>query len=143
MPVVSVPDETPITQLPGGRDEFGAALSTHGYLHGTTAKLRAGFAELRRVLKPDAPAFFTLGSIRDARYGLGTEYDERSFAPGDGDEAGIPHVYFDRDGVLEVLRGLFAVVEMADVVVDDIIGRWAHADPVTGRSQWFVHATRL
>ena len=47
-----------------------AAFSTHGYLHGTVAKLRLGFAELRRVLRRGAPIVITLGSIEDARFGL-------------------------------------------------------------------------
>ncbi len=138
----SVPDDVPYTQLPGSRDMYGAALSTHAYLHGTAAKLRAGFGELRRVLLPDAPVFVTLGSFSDARYGLGIPFDERSFAPGDGDEAGIPHAYFDRDGVVELLHG-FRLDEAEEVEVDEIVGRWAHPDDdVAGRVHWFVRATR-
>ncbi len=144
VPLVSVPDDVLYTQLPGGRETYGAALSTHAYLHGTSAKVRAGFGELRRVLLPGAPVFVTLGSFRDARYGLGEPFDERSFAPGEGDEAGIPHAYFDRDGVTELLHGLFRVDEAEEVEVDDIVGRWAHAqDDVAGRVHWFVRATRI
>ena len=144
IPVVTVPDSTLYTQLPGGRENYGGALSTHAYLHGTTDKLRAGFAELRRVLMPHAPIFITLGSIRDGRYGLGIPFDERSFAPGEGDEAGIPHAYFDRDGVLEVLRGFFATDALEEVDVDAIVGRWAHQNAeVEGRVHWFVQAHRL
>lgn len=140
--VQSVPDDTPYTQLPGSRDTYGAALSTHAYLHGASDKLRAGIAELRRVLRPDAPAFFTLGSFKDARYGLGLPFDERSFAPGEGSEAGIPHAYFDRDGVIELLFG-FTIASLEEVDVDDIVGRWAHAeDEVAGRVHWFVIARR-
>ncbi|MBV8748576.1 MAG: hypothetical protein JO103_02555, partial [Candidatus Eremiobacteraeota bacterium] len=127
IPVVSVPDSTPYTQLPGTRDNYGAGLSTHAYLHGTSAKLRAGIAELRRVLRPSAPAFLTLGSFKDARYGLGIPFDERTFAPGEGAELGIPHAYFDRDGVTELLLG-FTIASMEEVDVDDVVGRWAHAD---------------
>jgi hypothetical protein len=143
--VLSVPDEILYTQLPGTHDTYGAALSTHAYLHGTTAKLRAGFGELRRVLRPGAPIFITLGSLRDARYGLGIPFDERSFAPGEGDEVGIPHAYFDRDGVNEVLDGLFTVDEAEEVEVDEIVGRWAHGedDAFTGRVHWFVRAHRV
>ncbi|MEA2719163.1 MAG: hypothetical protein QOJ39_1027 [Candidatus Eremiobacteraeota bacterium] len=143
VPNVSVPDSTPYTQLPGTRDNYGAALSTHAYLHGASPKLRAGIAELRRVLRPGAPAYLTLGSIKDARYGLGIPLDERSFAPGEGDEAGIPHAYFDRDGVIEVLLG-FDIDAMEEVEVDDIVGRWAHGadDDVAGRVHWFVVARR-
>jgi len=142
IPNVTVPDSTPYTQLPGTRDNYGAGLSTHAYLHGASAKLRAGIAELRRVLRPDAPIFITLGSFKDARYGLGIPFDERSFAPGEGDELGIPHAYFDRDGVIELLFG-FDIDSMEEVDVDDIVGRWAHADDdVAGRVHWFVQARK-
>ena len=141
--VVPVADDVPYTQLPGGRDMYGAALSTHAYLHGTVDKLRAGLAELRRVLRPGAPIFITLGSIDDARYGLGIPFDERSFAPGDGDEAGIPHAYFDRDGIVELLRGFFDLESAEQVDVDRIVGRWAHGEEApSGRVHWFVRARR-
>jgi hypothetical protein len=143
IPVQSVPDDTPYTQLPGSRETYAAALSTHAYLHGTSAKLRAGIAELRRVLRPNAPAFITLGSFKDVRYGLGIPFDERSFAPGEGAELGIPHAYFDRDGVIELLFG-FTIASMEEVEVDDVVGRWAHGedDEVAGRVHWFVVARR-
>ena len=143
IPTVGVPDSTPYTQLPGTRDDYGAALATHAYLHGASPKLRAGIAELRRVLRPGAPAYLTLGSFKDARYGLGVPLDDRTFAPGDGDEAGIPHAYFDRDGVIELLFG-FTIDSMEEVGVDAIVGRWAHGDDdaVTGRVHWFVVARR-
>ena len=143
IPTVGVPDSTPYTQLPGTRENYGAALSTHAYLHGASPKLRVGIAELRRVLRPDAPVYITLGSIKDARYGLGIPLDERSFAPGEGDEAGIPHAYFDRDGVIELLLG-FTIESMDEVEVDAIVGRWAHGDDdtVAGRVHWFVVARR-
>ena len=141
--VVPVADDVPYTQLPGARDSYGAGLSTHAYLHGTFDKLRLGMAELRRVLQPGAPIFITLGSIQDARYGLGIPFDERSFAPGDGDEAGIPHAYFDRDGVLELMRGFFTIDAAEEVEVDAIVGRWAHGDQEpAGRVHWFVRAHR-
>jgi hypothetical protein len=144
VPLVGVPDDVLYTQLPGSREMYGAALSTHAFLHGTAAKVRAGFGELRRVLLPGAPVFVTLGSFRDARYGLGLPLDERSFAPGDGAEAGIPHAYFDRDGVEELLQGLFRIDEAEEVEVDEIVGRWAHPDDdVAGRVHWFVRATRI
>jgi hypothetical protein len=142
IPNVSVPDSTPYTQLPGGHDSYGAALSSHAYLHGTASKLRAGMAELRRVLMRGAPVFITLGSFKDARYGLGIPIDERSFAPGEGPEIGVPHAFYDRDGVVELLHG-YSIDSMEEVEVDDIIGRWAHVDDdVGGRVHWFVEARR-
>lgn len=140
--VVALDDATPYTQLPGTAASAGAALSTHAYLHGTTAKLRAGIAELARVLAPGAPLYLTLGSIEDVNYGFGTAVDEHTFAPGDGPEAGIPHVYLDRESVRELFRG-FRIERLEHVDVDAIVGRWAHAaDEPRGRRHWFVEARR-
>jgi hypothetical protein len=137
--VVATRDDDPFTQLPGSRDTYAAALSTHGYLHGSTAKLRIGFGELRRVLLPRAPVFLTLGSIADERFGFGQMIDEQTYAPGDGPEAGIPHAYFDRDGVTEILRG-FAIETLEEVGVDDVVGRWAHDESERRMRHWFVVA---
>jgi SAM-dependent methyltransferase len=126
IPLTSTRDDEPYTQLPGGRDAYAAAFSSHAYLHGSTAKLRAGMGELRRVLRPGAPAFFTLGSIADPRFGFGEALDERTFAPGDGDEIGIPHAYFEPDGIRELLRGLFTIETLEEVDATAIVGRWAH-----------------
>ena len=125
IPVVATNDDEPYTQLPGARDTYAAALSTHGFLHGTTAKLRLGIGDLRRVLKSGAPIYITLGSLHDPRFGYGLALDERTFAPGDGPEIGIPHAFFERDGILELLRG-FAIESMDETDTTDIVGTWAH-----------------
>ncbi len=141
IPIVATRDDEPYTQLPGGRNLYAAAISTHGFLHGTLPKLRLGLAEVRRVLRPDAPIFITLGSIKDARFGLGEALDDTTFAPGDGDEAGIPHTYFDRDGVGDLLHRTFIIESLEERNVDDIVGRWAHDEP-SGMWHWFVIARR-
>jgi hypothetical protein len=139
--VVTTGDDEPYTQLPGARNTYAAALSTHGYLHGATDKLRAGFADLRRVLRPGAPIFITLGSLKDARFGFGLALDDRTFAPGDGPEKGIPHAYFDRASIVEVLRG-YTIESAEEHAVDEVVGRWAHAPTETGLHHWFVVATK-
>jgi hypothetical protein len=141
IPIVSTRDDESYTQLTGGRNLYAAALSTHGYLHGTIPKLRLGFAELRRVLRPGAPIFITLGSVEDARFGLGVPVDDTTFAPGDGAEVGIPHAYFDRSGVTDVLAPAFRIESLSEVNVDDIAGKWAHDAPA-GMWHWFVVARR-
>jgi len=141
IPVVATTDDQPYTQLPGGRNRYVAALSTHGYLHGSTDKLRVGFGELLRVLQPGSPIFITLGSINDARYGFGLAVDDRTYAPGDGPEKGIPHAYFERGGVNEILRG-FTVESLEEVAADAVVGQWAHAPAETGIRHWFVVARK-
>ena len=135
-------DDEPYTQLPGERESYAAALSSHGYLHGATAKVRAGLAELRRVLRPGAPIYITLGSIHDERFGFGEALDEWTFAPGDGPEKGIPHAFFDRDTIVELLRG-FTIESLDELDTTTIVGEWAH-DPDVGRipCHWFAVATR-
>src|ERR1700733_11423871 len=125
VPIVATPDDAPYTQLPGERGAYAGALSSHGYLHGATAKVRAGLAELRRVLAPGAPVYITLGSIHDERFGFGEALDEWTFAPGDGPEMGIPHGYFDRDTIVELLRG-FTIESLEEVDATSIVGEWAH-----------------
>jgi len=138
--VVAIPDEQTFTQLSSASRSFAGALSTHAYLHGNTAKIRLGIAELVRVLLPGAPAFLTLGSIHDVRYGFGDQLDPNTFAPGDGPEIGIPHAYFDRDGVVDLMRPL-SIVSLEEIEVDEIVGRWAHLDQEPpGKIHWFVEA---
>lgn len=140
--VVAIPDEAPYTQLTSGPRSFAGALSTHAYLHGTAAKIRSGIAELARVLQKGAPAFLTFGSIQDVRYGYGEQLDAQTFAPGEGPEKGVPHAYFDRDGIIEMLAP-FDLVWAEETIVDDIVGKWAHldADP-PGKVHWFVEAVK-
>jgi hypothetical protein len=141
--VIATDDAALYTQLPARRASIAAALSTHAYLHGTAPKLRAGIAELGRVMRTGAQAYLTLGSVEDVNYGFGEAIDELTFAPGDGPEAGIPHVYFDRDGVVQLLRGL-AIESLELVDVDAIVGRWAHADDEPpGKRHWFAVARKL
>lgn len=140
--VEAIPDDKPYTQLPARTGAFAGALSTHAYLHGVASKVRQGIAELARVLQRGAPIFLTFGSIQDVRYGFGDRLDDRTFAPGEGPERGVPHAYFDRDGVLEMMRP-FTIVSVEEVVVDDIVGKWAHLESEPpGKVHWFVEARK-
>jgi hypothetical protein len=147
IPVVATADADPYTQLPGARDAYAAALSSHGYLHGAAAKVRAGLAELRRVLAPGALAYLTLGSIHDERFGFGEALDEWTFAPGDGPEKGVPHAYFERDEIPRLLPG-FTLESLEEVETTDIVGKWAHPElesglpPQAAILHWFVVARK-
>jgi hypothetical protein len=139
-PVTCLDDAIPYTQLPSRKGGYAAAISTHGYVHGSVAKLRLGMAELKRVLAPGAPVALVFGSAEDVRFGFGTQIDELTFAPGEGPELGVPHAYLDRDALIDALSG-FAIDSMEEVEVDDIVGRWAHEDDdIVGRVHWFVEA---
>jgi hypothetical protein len=144
IPIVTTSDDDPYTQLPGERDSYAAGFSSHGYLHGATAKVRAGLAELRRVLKPGAPIYIRRGTTHNYRLVFGYAIDEWTFAPGDGPEMGIPHAYFDRDTIAELLRG-YTIESLEEVDTTNVVGTWAHPDGEDSPERilhWFVIATK-
>ena len=120
---------------------YDAALSTHGLLHGTAREIQGVLAKTAAALKPGALLFGTLGSVRDTRFGKGEQIGAQTFAPDSGDEAGVPHTYFDEAGVRSVLTG-FDIESIEETGVDAIAGRWAHARRPEGSVHWFVRASK-
>ncbi|MFN2529268.1 MAG: class I SAM-dependent methyltransferase [Candidatus Baltobacteraceae bacterium] len=121
---------------------FDAALGTHALLHGTPATLQAALEGIHVALRPQARLYATLGSKRDARYGKGEQIAQHVFAPEDGEEAGVPHTYWDEPEV-RILLANFTIVELSQVQVDDIAGSWAHAkSPLAQAHHWMVVAQR-
>ena len=121
---------------------FRGALTTHALLHGSRASVAAAVAGLRERLEPHAAFFITLGSTSDPRYGAGRRIDAGTYAAQAGTEAGVPHVYFDRAGVYELLNG-FSVDALEEKDASETAGRWAHTpgEAATLR-HWFVRAQR-
>ena len=121
---------------------FDAVLSTHALLHGTPPSIDAVLARCMALMKPGAKLYATFGSTRDARFGTGQRISTHAYAPLDGDEAGIAHSYFSADEVRELLRPL-RVVELNEMQVDEIAGRWAHQTaPLHGAYHWFAIAEK-
>ncbi len=122
---------------------FDAALSTHGFLHGTPALIERMLVSTARALKDDGLLFCTFASKRDARFGHGTRVDDDTFAPETGEEAGVPHVYFDHADVRKSLQRLFSIDLLQEECVDRIVGSWAHGDRARNSFHWFVRARLL
>ena len=128
----------PYNRMPFSDRSFDAVLSTHALLHGTAADVQGVLYEIARVSRPDALLFATFGSQRDARFGEGTRVDEQSFAPVNGDEAGVTHSYFTERELREVLQN-FEIERLEEIRVDQIAGRWAHPHtPLRGAVHWFT-----
>ncbi len=122
-----------------GIGPYAAALSTHALLHGTPDEIRAGLENVARALEPAAPFYATFGSVRDARYGVGTEVAPFTFAPVDGDEAGVAHAFFDETRLRRVLEECWIVDDLRETNVDAIAGRWAHEQqPLHDAVHWFA-----
>ncbi len=130
------------TQLPKGANGYDAVLSTHALLHGDVSRIRAVLAEIRRVLRSEGRAYFTLGCTADARFGAGKRIADATFAPTNGDEQGVPHSFFDKAGAQDLLRG-FIIEELSKQAVDDLAGKWAHETTMLrGAVHWFVVAKK-
>jgi len=140
--VVSIGEFAPIAPLEGA-GTFAAALATHALLHGTPETIGIRLREIARVLEPGGALYATFGSTRDARYGQGTRIDDATYAPVQGDEAGVAHAFFDEKRLRELLEASYTVERMEEVGVDEIAGKWAHATtPLRDAVHWFVEATR-
>jgi len=119
---------------------YSGALSTSALLHGTPASLRAALAAVHLRLKRGAPLFATFGSTRDPRFGTGRRIDESTFAPDRGDEAGVPHAFFD-EARLRALLVDFGDLDVGESSAAQTVGRWAHpSDSTEGIVHWFVRA---
>ena len=130
-----------LSSFPAG---FDAILSTHGLLHGTTADIAARVAALGALLSPGGLFYAVFGSTGDARYGRGERIAPATFAPLDGDERGVPHTYFTRSALSELLEPHLAIDSLDERAADAIAGSWAHpTQPLRGAVHWFVTAHRL
>ncbi len=140
--VLSVPDAARYEAPPG---LFDGAVASHALLHGTSAVVAANLRAVAASLAQNAPLCAAFGSVRDARFGCGKRIDDSTFAPTDGDEAGVPHAFFEEATLLALVARDFEIETIEERNVDRIAGAWAHAQaPLAGAVHWFViaHATR-
>jgi hypothetical protein len=140
-PVVAIDDQTAASLAAFDREmlPFAAALSTHGFLHGTVSAIAARVAAIAEGLEHGGLLYATFASTHDARFGAGDRIDEVTFAPVEGDERGIAHVFFDRDRLRALLERHFEVESLDERAVDDVAGAWAHSGrALAGAVHWFA-----
>lgn len=120
---------------------FEAALSTHALLHGTFQIVDERIGAIAHLLVPNGFFCATFGSMNDARFGKGERVAENSFAPAEGDERGIAHVFYDETRLRSLLETYFEIELIEEQHVDDIAGGWAHpTSRLQGAFHWFVIA---
>ena len=137
--VVAIRDEDAASEsLPeDARGDFAAAISTHGFLHGSSVAVAARVRLVVDALERGGLLYATFGSTRDARFGAGERIDDSTFAPIDGDERGVPHAYYDRTRLYALLEPLLEVDSLEEHGVDEVAGSWAHRErPLTGAIHW-------
>ena len=144
--MVPVDDATAESEAPlaAVQPPIDAVISTHGLLHGTPATIAARVRALAGALGEAGLLYATFGSRRDARFGQGKRIDDSTFAPAQGDECGIPHAYFDRKNLEEILSPCFEIESLEEVSVDDIAGSWAHGETALAQAaHWFAVLRKL
>ena len=123
-------------------ERYDAALSTSALLHGSRRGVAAAVRNVFEALRPGGTLHLVLGSRSDPRYGEGDDLGDGAFAPLDGPERAVPHVYFDRDGVRALLER-FELAELSEGSAERTAGRWAHDPAEAARIvHWFVRARR-
>ncbi len=122
---------------------FAAVLATHALLHGTPQSVAERVDAIAQSLEAKGLFFGTFASTRDARYGRGRRVAEETFAPIEGDERGVPHVYYDKTRLLAILSPYFEIESIEEHDVDAVAGTWAHPTArLTDAVHWFVKAAR-
>lgn len=94
----------PMTNLPFSSESLGGVMSINVLNHGTTSDATEAFDEVYRVLKPGRPFFLVIIGRHDARYGEGDEIEPHTFIPIQGIEAGVPHHFFAKDELEQLLK---------------------------------------
>jgi hypothetical protein len=65
-----------------------------------------------------------------------------TFAALDGDEAGVPHAYFDERSLRAILEPHFDVTSLIEWDATKTAGSWAHATPLSEAVHWFFVGQR-
>ncbi len=121
---------------------YDGVLSTHALLHGNRTRVRSALNNAFAAARAGARLHLVLGSCSDPRSGQGRDLGDGAFAPEDGDEAGVPHVYFTEGEVRQVL-GAFTLDSLEERSAAKTAGRWAHdAASAAQMVHWFVRARR-
>jgi SAM-dependent methyltransferase len=133
-------DATSIVALGTG---FDAVLATHALLHGTPQSVTERIAAIALILVPGGLFYATFASTRDARYRTGRYVTDETFTPIEGDEAGVPHVYYDERRLRADLAPHFYIDALEELGVDDVAGGWAHrTTPLRGAVHWLVRSRK-
>ncbi len=143
--VVSLDDERAgsASEIVAEGTRFDGVLATHALLHGTPQSVAERVAAVDRVLAPGGLFYATFASTHDARYGGGKRVADDTYAPAEGDEAGVSHVYYDESRLRAILTPYFHVESLEERAVDDVAGTWAHPhNPLRGAVHWFFVGRR-
>jgi SAM-dependent methyltransferase len=94
----------PMLPLPFAAESFDGAISINVLNHAMIGQTQAAIGDVHRVLKPGAPFFFSVIGREDARCGEGEEIEPFTYIHTQGIEAGVPHHYYNKPDVEQLVR---------------------------------------
>ncbi len=102
--VTRVDDARAAADPPVVGGSYDAIVSTHGFLHGFPDAIGRRVAAVVAALRSGGLFFATFAATGDPRYGTGERLGPQTFAALTGEEAGVPHTFYDA----ATLRALLA-----------------------------------
>lgn len=108
-----------MTVIPYPNEYFDAIVSTYVIHHNTLDNIRRCVAEMYRTLAPGGRALLIVQSKRGYSYGRGQPLEPDTFLRDEGADAGVPHHYFDEQGLRE-LFAQFTIVELFALEWDEV-----------------------
>lgn len=103
--------------LPFREDSFDCVLAVYVLHHATKGRIRKTVSEIERVLVPGGLLLAMVLTKGDFKYGDGRMIEKDTYLTGRGDEAGVPHHFFDREEVIQVL-GSFSILSLGTEKID-------------------------
>ncbi len=100
-----------MTAIPYPDEYFDGLISTYVIHHNTLDNIRRCVAEIYRVLAPGGEALLIVQSKRGYRYRCGQEVEPDTLILNTGADAGVPHHFFDRASLRELLSA-FAILNI-------------------------------
>lgn len=95
---------SPMDILPFASSTFDGVISINVLNHAPVAQTERAVEEVHQILKPGSPFFILIIGREDVRCGEGLEIEPSTFVHQEGIEAGVPHQYYDRAEVQQLMK---------------------------------------
>ena len=106
-----------MTAIPARTGSFDCVISIYVLHHNTIGKIRRAVKDIERVLKPGGLLLILIQSKDDWKFGRGRMVEKDTFIPDIGDEKGVLHHFFDKDEIMDLLKG-FSILKIKPEKID-------------------------
>ena len=111
--------------LPFRDDYFDGMISTHVIHHGTMSEISKTINEIFRVIRKGGIGYIIALSENDFKLGQGNRLEQGTYVPTEGEERGIPHHLFTKEGLMNSMRA-FEILSLKEDISQTEVGNRAH-----------------